>query len=420
MYIKRVLLSITLILGSETLVLAASPVYSPPPPQRQTYQPPPPPVYIPQPPRQQPVYQQAPVAAPTTQNSCADAHGRAIPCQANQQQQRQVAPTQQRIIQQPVVNSAAQKGQAAAPARSQVPAAQVPTFSPSFQTGGQTTPTTMGSRTTVGTVQQATPGRLNFVPVSPASSSSTASGSRPIASVNNSTSTTQSMKPASMNANGTTGQKTGAYASLAKSPFPIAPYTQSYITKVATITSASAGTPGSSAGFKGWTPGLEKTTSPDGRGYCTDYAAATYNKVSGMSLPVVRADQFYVQAQKSNLPTLPPTSDAVRVVPPGSLVVWSGTGAGHVAVVTANDPTKKTITISESNWGPPRAGATEYEKTNEITKNFNVVTTRKLTYDAVAKMTGPTASGGTYTYNITGFVVPSSGFEASPTSSSQR
>jgi hypothetical protein len=70
----------------------------------------------------------------------------------------------QQAIQQPVVSNHGQTGQVAAPIHAQPSATQVPTFSPSFQAGGQTTSAT-GSHPTVGPVAPAVPGRLNFVPV---------------------------------------------------------------------------------------------------------------------------------------------------------------------------------------------------------------------------------------------------------------
>lgn len=310
-----------------------------------------------------------------------------------------------------------------------------PTFSPGFGTAGST-PTVMP-----GSIPPPTPGRPIFTPA-PVQNFPAATNPRPVMSSeqNNpfplrpTTITPLALPPP--NSSGianttvqtslphsqmlpTTGTKLpfasseGAYASLPRSTFPISAYTPSYTAKMTAVTVAAAGSPHSSAGFAGWSPGLQNLgITPYGRGYCTDYAAATYSKITDKPMPALgNADQWYSEAQKNNLPTLPPTADAMRVAPPGSVIVWGGTGTGHVAVITGNNPTTQTITISEANWGGPRAGATAYEQEMEITKNFNTIDQRTLTYDEVAKMSGPTASGGTYTYNLEGFILPGSGVQ---------
>jgi surface antigen len=162
--------------------------------------------------------------------------------------------------------------------------------------------------------------------------------------------------------------------------------------------------PGGSAGFSGWNSALaSEGASPLGRGYCTDYAAAVYAKVTGTTLPALgpTAGDWYQGAQKANIPTLPNSASAIAAAPPGSIVVWSGGGDGHVAVVVANNPATQQMTISEANWGRLTANATPFERKNEITTNFDVVDQRKLSYAAVSNMPGASS-----TFTLEGFILP--------------
>jgi surface antigen len=152
-----------------------------------------------------------------------------------------------------------------------------------------------------------------------------------------------------------------------------------------------------STGRGGWSPGLEsKGVSPLGRGYCTDYARDIYQKTTGKNLPI-RGDagQWYAAAQQAGLPTAPKTD--IAKIPPGSIAVWSDGQAGHVAVVTKNEPGQ--LTVSEANWGGPRKDATKFERDNIITSRFDKHDERPLKYaDAEGRMNGK--------YQLLGFILP--------------
>lgn len=153
----------------------------------------------------------------------------------------------------------------------------------------------------------------------------------------------------------------------------------------------------SSAGLKGWTRAEEaKGERPEGRGYSTDYVRAIWPKITGEPLPAElgNAGQWYTNAQSLGMKTAPP-SDA-GLVPPGSIAVWDDGKLGHVGVVTRNDGSA--LEISEANWGPVRADASQFERENAITASFNRHAERKLSHTAAQVRSG--------TYKLAGFILP--------------
>lgn len=324
------------------------------------------------------------------------------------QVQREAEALRQRLIRQGVPQADVDKTVRAYYSGMAVNTNAVPAFSSSFQSvGGASKPvqpstavrigsgaaqqsTGSGNQSNVaggsqmpGQIPAATAGRLQFAPVSP-NPTPLASENQKKAQQNNLTAggaltITRSGNPSLTQESGQP-PKPKAITTPPKAPgtLPIAPYTSAYLTKMADTTNAAI-----------------RNTPPfkDGKGECTDYAAAVYNKIADRPIPnnYKNADQWYSMARKNNLATLPATTDAIRVVPPGSVVVWGGSGDGHVAIVTKNDG--KTITISEMNWGAHG-------------EKFNTVEERQFSYNKIGLREGSTATG-TYRYELQGFILPS-------------
>ena len=130
---------------------------------------------------------------------------------------------------------------------------------------------------------------------------------------------------------------------------------------------------------------------------CTDYASSIWTQVSGRSRPFHGdAKDWYAAAKNPSLKiqTIVPEKDRFPRVPEGSIVVWKDkplkpgeTTYGHVAIVTANDSNKKTMTISEMHWGDDKSRGT--------------INTTTLSYDEIAKRV---SKGSGREYVLEGFI----------------
>ena len=118
---------------------------------------------------------------------------------------------------------------------------------------------------------------------------------------------------------------------------------------------------------------------PQFRGYCTWYAADRWLRAGLSPLPSIRDAMHWLDDGRSK---------GFRTGPapvPGSLMVLGATAnnaAGHVAYVESVDPSGRSFSVSEMNWGQL------VDRENIKTTNFCKVTTRTLTVGQVSGLLG--------------------------------